>query len=204
MLSPIEREKVITTIQSRFSASNQWAELRSRHAESFNTTGICINAALSLACIPAFVWFVHMALFAPEVSIAAGGWCFLGSFFVIPAFIVTGFHAVTATMERRSIVKLFKQSTTREHLRELFQKKRNKKYLEEILPKMSDQDIELLEKYPHIQFGQKLISGEKNRREKANQEQKAKEIENTFIGVQTRPEPVEDVVCVQPPRSLNL
>jgi len=204
MLSPIEREKVITTIQSRFSASNQWVELRRKHAETPNTLGICLRAGVAIACIPAFMWFVDMALISPSVSITLGGWCFLASIATVPIFVTTVIGAISSAINRRSIANMFKQPETRAHLRELFQKKRNRKYLEEILPKMSDQDIDLLEKHPHIQFGKKLISGEKSRREKANQDQKAKEIENTFVGVQIRSEPVEDVVRVQPPRSLNL
>lgn len=206
MLSPTDREKVIATIQSSFPSDNKWVMLREKHENTFNTTGISICAALAVACVPTFMWCLNMAFFTPTVSIILGGWCSLGALASVPAFFMLGGGSLFAAIERRKIAKWFKDPETRNHLRLLFKEKHGKRYIQKMLPKMSDQEIELLDKYPNAKSVFKnLIAKEKNKRKKDNQDQEAKEIEKNFVLSVENAESVDpENVIVEAPKFSSL
>lgn len=204
MLSAHEREKVIATIQSKFPVANKWTQLREKHNATWNTMGICVSALAAVACVPTFFWCWKIAI-ASSTSV---GWGFLAlvvAIVSVPGFFVFTGMSVCAAIERRAIAKWFKDSKTKDDLRQLFKEKHSKEYVKRMLPQMSDQDIELLSKYPHAKEDfKRLINHEKNKRIKAGQDQQAREIENSFVGVQPLVEMEENVVTVQTPRSLNI
>lgn len=205
MLSPNEREKVIATIQSKFPDDNKWVQLRKAHNGTWNTRKICVSALIAVACIPTVFGCWDIA-FSGSVSI---GWGFLAlalAVAAVPGCLIFAGMSIEAAIQRRSIAKRFKDPKTTDDLRQLFKQKRSKEYVQQMLPQMSDQDLELLSKYPHTQEDfKRLITREKHKREKATQEQQAKDIENIFVGVQPVVQTqTENVVTVQTPRSLNL
>lgn len=182
MLSPTDREKVIATIQSSFPSDNKWVMLREKHENTSNTTSIAICAALTVACVPTFIWCLNMAFFASNVSIGMGSWCLMGALASALAFFTLLGGSFFEAVERRKIAKWFKDPETKNHLRLLFKEKHGKRYIQKMLPKMSDQEIELLDKYPNAKsLFKNLIAKEKSKRQKANQDQQAKEIEKSFV-----------------------
>lgn len=206
MLSPNEREKVIATIQSKFPADNKWVQLRKRHNATWNTMGICASSFIAVACVPTFFACLRFSLESTS-SVGLGFLAMCVAIGSVIGFLVSSGMSISCALERRDILKLFKDPKTKEHLRHLLKQKRSKEYVQQMLPQMSDQDIELLSKYPHTQeIFKRLITNEKNKREKAMEDQQAKEIEHSFVGVQpvVQTQTEENVVTVQTPRSLNI
>lgn len=203
MLSSIDRSKLFEAIQRKFPLAKNWRELREKHKNLISAHALSVVGALSLP-LPPLAWWLGSLGLGTTLSIGTGFFALVGGFVCTILFVMgVGFIGI-GVLGNWSVSKEFKQSQTKQSAREYIQQKKTVQYVKQMIPRLSDEELDLLIQYPHILvFYRNLI---KEEQEKRKHIRTAEQIKQTFtVSVdESLPEVEEDIVAVQTPRSLNL